>query len=517
MEQGINAKAAEIANESAENAAETKRYVIALDQGTTSSRAMLVDRQGHIAGRMQREFPQIYPHPGWVEHDPADILSSQLGVLTELLLSNNVDASQIDSIGITNQRETTLVWDRETGEPLYNAIVWQCRRTSSMIDALCENPVIAKTITEKTGLVPDPYFSASKIAWILNEVPGAREKAEAGRLAFGTVDTWLLWKLTYGKVHATDMTNASRTMLYNIHDCKWDNWLLDLFDIPASMMPEVKPSASEFGITANPGIMQGIPICGIAGDQQAALFGQRCWERGDAKNTYGTGCFLLMNTGRDACRSKHGLVTTIAAVAPDVDEVHYALEGSVFMAGALMQWLRDELGILDNVADSSEIAESVADTEGVYVVPAFTGLRAPWWDSEARGAIYGLTRGAGRAHIIRASLESLAYQAYDLLNAMEEDAGIRLRSLNVDGGASENDFLMQFQSDILGLPVRRPEDAEATALGAAYLSGLTTGFWKDLDALRSLPRSEVAFNPCKTEAWRKRLLEGWHVAIRRTR
>ncbi len=494
-----------------------KKFIIALDQGTTSSRAMLVDRAGRIVARMQREFPQIYPQPGWVEHDPADILSSQLGVLTELLLANNVDTAQVDSIGITNQRETTLVWDRETGEPLHNAIVWQCRRTAPMIERLCSGPDVARTIVEKTGLVPDPYFSASKIAWILDEVPGARERAEAGGLAFGTIDSWLIWKLTYGTVHATDMTNASRTMLYNIHTCDWDPWLLDLFGIPASMMPSVQPSASRFGVTANPGTVQGIPICGVAGDQQAALFGQRCWEPGDAKNTYGTGCFLLMNTGAEACASRHGLVTTIAAVAPEAGEVHYALEGSVFMAGALMQWLRDELGILQNVADSSTIAASVPDTEGVYVVPAFTGLGAPWWDAEARGAIYGLTRGAGRAHIVRASLEALAFQVCDLLRAMEEDAGVTLRQLNVDGGASANEFLMQFQSDVLGLPVRRPADAEATALGAAYLAGLTTGFWSGLDELRDLARAEEVFAPAGADEWRERLLAGWHEAVERTR
>ena len=494
-----------------------KKYVIALDQGTTSSRAMLVDRQGNIVARMQRQFPQVYPQPGWVEHNPADILSSQLGVLTELLLANNVDASQIDSIGITNQRETTLVWDRETGEPLYNAIVWQCRRTAPMIEDVCGDPDVARIVTEKTGLVPDPYFSASKIAWILDHVPGARERAADGRLAFGTVDSWLVWKLTYGAVHATDMTNASRTMLYNIHKCEWDPWLLDLFGIPASMMPEVKPSTGFFGVTSNPGIVQGIPICGVAGDQQAALFGQRCWEPGDAKSTYGTGCFLLMNTGPEACASRHGLVTTIAATPPEVEGVHYALEGSVFMAGALMQWLRDELGILDDVADSSDIAASVPDTEGVYVVPAFTGLGAPWWDAEARGAIYGLTRGAGRAHVVRASLEALAYQACDLLRAMEEDAGISLRQLNVDGGASANEFLMQFQSDLLNLPVRRPENAEATALGAAYLAGLATGFWGGLDEIRSLRREEGEFDPSGDDEWRKRLLAGWHDAVGRTR
>lgn len=495
-----------------------KRYVIALDQGTTSSRAMLIDRTGAIVGRMQRPFPQIYPHPGWVEHDPADILSSQLGALTELLLAHNVDPAQVDSIGITNQRETTLVWDRETGEPIYNAIVWQCRRTAPMIERLCADAEAARAIRSKTGLVPDPYFSASKIAWLLDEVPGARQAAEAGRLAFGTVDSWLIWKLTYGAVHATDMTNASRTMLYDIHACRWDPWLLELFGIPEQMMPEVRPSASAFGVTANPGVVQGVPICGVAGDQQAALFGQRCWSAGDAKSTYGTGCFLLMNTGHEACTSKHGLITTIAASAPQMAGVDYALEGSVFMAGALMQWLRDEMGLLADVADSDALARSVPDTEGVYVVPAFTGLGAPWWDAEARGAIYGLTRGSGRAHIVRAALESLAYQVCDLVEAMEEDAGVQLRALKVDGGASRNDFLMQFQADMLGRPVERPCNAEATALGAAYLAGLTSGFWPDLTAIAALPASEEAFAPAGAAGPdRAALIAGWREAVARTR
>ena len=495
------------------------RYVIALDQGTTSSRAMLIDRRGAIVGRMQRPFPQIYPQPGWVEHDPADLLSSQLGALTELLLAHNVDPAEVDSIGITNQRETTLVWDRETGEPIYNAIVWQCRRTAPMIERICADGDVASEIRRKTGLIPDPYFSASKIAWILDEVPGARQAAEAGRLAFGTVDSWLIWKLTYGAVHATDMTNASRTMLYDIHEQRWDPWLLDLFGIPEQMMPSVRHSASAFGVTANPGVVQGVPICGVAGDQQAALFGQRCWDAGDAKSTYGTGCFLLMNTGHEACASKHGLITTIAASAPQMNGVDYALEGSVFMAGALMQWLRDEMGMLADVADSDALARSVPDTEGVYVVPAFTGLGAPWWDAEARGAIYGLTRGAGRAHIVRAALESLAYQVYDLVEAMEEDAGVSLRALKVDGGASRNDFLMQFQADILGRPVLRPRDAEATALGAAYLAGLTTGFWPSLAAIAELPVCEEAFAPEVVEisAERAALIAGWREAIARTR
>ena len=492
------------------------RYVIALDQGTTSSRAMLVDAEGRIRGCVQRPFPQIYPHPGWVEHDPADLLSSQLGALTELLLSQNVDPADVDSIGITNQRETTLVWDRETGEPVGNAIVWQCRRTAPLIERVCGDPAVAKAVRAKTGLIPDPYFSASKIAWILDWIPGARERAERGELAFGTVDSWLIWKLTYGAVHATDMTNASRTMLYDIHELRWDPWLLDLFGIPASMMPDVRPSAADYGVTANPGLAQGIPIRGVAGDQQAALFGQRCWEAGDAKSTYGTGCFLLMNTGHAACDSAHGLLTTIAASAPQMAGVDYALEGSVFMAGALMQWLRDEMGLLDDVADSDALARSVPDTEGVYVVPAFTGLGAPWWDADARGAIYGLTRGAGRAHVVRAALEALAYQAYDLVEAMEEDAGVSMTSLRVDGGASRNDFLMQFQADLLGRPVRRPRDAEATALGAAYLAGLATGFWPDLDAVRALPACVEDFTPQEGFA-RDALLAGWRDAVARTR
>ncbi len=495
----------------------TERYVVALDQGTTSSRAMLVDRRGAIVGRVLRPFPQIYPAPGWVEHDPHDLLSSQLGALTELLLSCSVDASQIDSIGITNQRETTLVWDRATGEPLANAIVWQCRRTAPMIERLRQDPEVVRAITAKTGLVPDPYFSASKIAWVLDAVPGARERAERGELAFGTVDSWLVWKLTYGAVHATDVTNASRTMLYDIHSGCWDPWLLDLFGIPASMMPEVRPSAGSFGVTANPGLVQGIPICGVAGDQQAALFGQGCWAPGEAKNTYGTGCFLLMHTGAEACESRHGLVTTIAASPPGASGLEYALEGSVFMAGALIQWLRDELGIIADVADTDAIARSVPDTEGVYVVPAFTGLGAPWWDAEARGAIYGLTRGAGRAQLVRAALESLAYQVHDLVEAMEEDAHISLSALNVDGGASANGFLMQFQADILARPLRRPVDAEATALGAAYLAGLASGFWPDLEAVRALRGPEERFDPSGSEPWRRALLAGWREAVARTR
>ncbi len=493
-----------------------KQYVIALDQGTTSSRAMLIDAQGRAVSSVQRPFPQIYPHPGWVEHNPQDILSSQLGALTELLVSNSLTPADIDSIGITNQRETTVVWNRETGEPVFNAIVWQCRRTAPIIEELAADPDVVRAIREKTGLVPDAYFSASKIKWILDNVPGAREQAERGELAFGTVDSWLVWTLTYGQVHATDVTNASRTMLYNIHEGRWDPWLLDLFGIPASLMPEVRPSAGDFGRTANPGTAQGVPICGVAGDQQAALFGQCCFNAGEAKNTYGTGCFLLMHTGHEACASKHNLVTTIAASAPGV-ATEYALEGSVFVAGALVQWLRDELGLVETAAETEAVAKSVPDAGGVYVVPAFTGLGAPYWDAEARGAIYGLTRGTTRAHVVRAALESLAYQVSDLAVAMEADAGVPISALNVDGGASANDFLMQFQSDVLHRTLRRPQNTETTALGVAFLSGLASGFWKDADRLCDLRATDTVFAPRMGEGERARLLAGWARAVARTR
>ena len=494
-----------------------KKYVIALDAGTTSSRAMLIDRAGRPVASVQRPFPQIYPQPGWVEHDPQDILSSQLGALTELIMSANVDTAEIDSIGITNQRETTIVWDRATGEPIANAIVWQCRRTAPMVEAIASDPAVAAEITARTGLVPDAYFSASKLAWILGEVPGARERAEAGELAFGTVDSWLIWKLTYGAVHATDVTNASRTMLYNIHENRWDPFLLELFGIPEAILPEVRPSSGDFGATANPGIVQGIPICGVAGDQQAALFGQCCFHAGQAKNTYGTGCFLLMHTGREACASEHGLLTTVAASAPGIQGTEYALEGSVFMAGALIQWLRDELGIIESAAETDGIARSVAGTDGVFVVPAFTGLGAPWWDADARGAILGLTRGTGRAHIVRAALEALAYQVCDLAAAMAEDARMPLSVLNVDGGAAANNFLMQFQADMLGAPLRRPDNAETTALGAAYLAGLSTGFWKSTEELAALREGEDRFLPTFDEPMRAARLAAWHEAVSRVR
>lgn len=494
-----------------------KKYVVALDQGTTSSRAILFDKAGKLVDMAQHSFEQIYPQPGWVEHNPQDILSSQLAALTELLVSCGVGPDEIDSIGITNQRETTIVWDRETGTPIANAIVWQCRRTAEIVEEICGDPEVAAQVTAKTGLVPDAYFSASKIKWLLDNVEGAREAAEAGKLAFGTVDSWLIWSLTYGKVHATDVTNASRTMLYDIHENRWDPWLLELFGIPASMLPAVQPSSSYFGVTAHPGVVAGIPLAGVAGDQQAALFGQCCFEPGEAKNTYGTGCFLLMHTGAEACKSSNSLVTTIAASAPDLGYTEYALEGSVFVAGALIQWLRDELGLVETAEETEALARSVPDTAGVYVVPAFTGLGAPYWDSEARGAILGLTRGSTRAHIARAALESLAYQVSDLVCAMEADAGKSISVLNADGGASSNDFLMQFQSDLLQTPLARPHNTESTALGAAYLAGLRTGFWKDIHDVCALRADAVVFSPSMPEQTRHDLLDGWHEAIGRTR
>jgi glycerol kinase len=494
-----------------------ERFIIALDQGTTTSRAILVDRKGSVRGTVQNHFTQLYPQPGWVEHDPQEILSSQLAALTELMVSCKVEPSQIDSIGITNQRETTVIWDRLTGVPIANAIVWQCRRTASLIEQLTQSQETLDTIREKTGLIADAYFSASKIQWLLDNVEGARSRAEAGQLAFGTVDTWLLWSLTRGAVHATDVTNASRTMLYNIHEGVWDPWLLKLFDIPASLLPEVRPSSSHFGVTAHSGVPAGIPLGGIAGDQQAALFGQCCFEAGQAKNTYGTGCFLLMHTGAEARSSAHQLVTTIAASAPGIAHTEYALEGSVFVAGALIQWLRDGLGLISAASQSEAMANAVPDTAGVYVVPAFTGLGAPYWDANARGAIYGLTRGVRKEHIVRAALESMAYQTYDLVAAMQEDAGIRLSALNVDGGASRNDFLMQFQSDVLQIPLARPANTETTALGAAYLAGLQTGFWENTDQLRALRSKDQIFFPARAAADCQPLLDGWAQAVARTR
>ncbi len=494
-----------------------ERFVIALDQGTTSSRAVLVDHTGTIRALAQFPFKQIYPQPGWVEHDPQEILSTQISALINLMVAQKIEPSQIDSIGVTNQRETTVVWDRQTGVPIGNAIVWQCRRTADAVAALCADPLITKTISAKTGLIPDAYFSASKISWLLDNTPGARDAAKAGRLAFGTIDTWLLWSLTRGQVHATDITNASRTMLFNIHECVWDQWLLDLFDIPISMMPEVRPSSGDFGITAHSGLPAGIPIRGVAGDQQAALFGQCCFRPGQAKNTYGTGCFLLMHTGTKAIRSSHRLITTIAASPPGTKQTEYALEGSVFVAGALIQWLRDELGIIQSAEQTELMAREVDDTAGVYIVPAFTGLGAPYWDPDARGLIYGLTRGTRKEHLVRAALESMAYQVHDLVTAMEEDARFKLEMLNVDGGASNNDFLMQFQSDLLQVPLARPNNIESTALGAAFLAGLSSGFWQDVASLVDMRAQSRVFLPSVNGEKRLESLQGWADAIRRTR
>ena len=492
------------------------RYVIALDQGTTSSRAILVDHDGSMVDVVQHEFPQIYPKPGWVEHNPQSILFSQIGSLTELLARRGLTADDIDSIGIDNQRETTIVWDPSTGEPVCNAIVWQCRRTAELVEQICGDPKVAAEVRARTGLMPDAYFSASKIRWILDNVPGARERAEAGELYFGTVDTYLVWVLTGGLVHATDVTNASRTMLYNIHEGCWDPWLLDLFGVPASMMPEVRRSSGSFGETSYPGIPAGIPITGVAGDQQAALFGQCCFEAGQAKNTYGTGCFMLLHTGHEAIASKNSLVTTIAASAPGTEGLEYALEGSVFVGGAVVQWLRDELGLIHAAPETEYIAKSVPDTGGVYIVPAFTGLGAPWWAPDARGTITGITRGTSRAHIVRAALEAIAYQVSDLAISMEADAGKPIDVLNVDGGAAANSFLMQFQSDILNRKLARPQNRETTAMGAAYLAGLATGFWSGTDELRGLRANDDHFSPAMTSERRTELLEGWREAVRRT-
>lgn len=488
---------------------------MALDQGTTSSRAIIFDENGRMRGSAQHPLRQIYPHPGWVEHDPREIASSQLGVMVEAMVAAGVKPDEIDSIGITNQRETTVVWDRRTGEPLCNAIVWQCRRTADMVERLCSDADVAAMVRAKTGLVPDAYFSASKIRWILDNVQGARELAEAGNLAFGTVDSWLIWCLTAGAVHATDITNASRTMVFDIHRGCWDDELLDLFGVPASVLPEVRPSSADYGVTSYPGLPLGIPIRGVAGDQQAALFGQCCFHAGEAKNTYGTGCFLLMHTGRRAVESSHGLVTTVAASAPGANGIEYALEGSVFVAGSLIQWLRDELGIIDTAAESEALAATVDDAAGVYVVPAFTGLGAPYWDAQARGAVFGLTRGATKAHIARAALESLAFQVADVARTMEQDAGMRIDRLNVDGGASSNDLLMQFQADILDACVSRPAVTESTALGAAFLAGLQTGFWTDVEQIAALREEGERFDAHMDASTRRERMAGWHDAVSR--
>lgn len=486
-------------------------YIMALDQGTTSSRCILFDKKGTICSMEQKEFTQIYPQPGWVEHNPMEIWSSQLAVATEAMAILGAGAENIRGIGITNQRETTIVWDRETGEPVYNAIVWQCRRTAEKIDELV-NSGFDKVIREKTGLIPDAYFSASKIAWILENVEGARKDAEEGRLLFGTVDTWLIWNLTKGAVHVTDYTNASRTMLFDIHRLCWDEEILDYFKIPHSMLPQVKPSSCIYGNTDSSVLGGEIPIAGAAGDQQAALFGQCCFDQGEVKNTYGTGCFLLMNTGSKAIASHEGLLTTIAASTGE--EVEYALEGSVFVAGAAIQWLRDGMRMLKNASQSEEYAEGAEDTNGVYVVPAFAGLGAPYWNPYARGTIAGVTRGCTKEHFIRATLESIAYQTADVLRAMEQDSGIHLKSLKVDGGASANNFLMQFQSDILNTRVHRPSCIETTALGAAYLAGLATGYYSGKDEIRENWQLGKAFEPGMQEIRREKLLKGWKRAVR---
>ncbi len=487
------------------------KYIMALDQGTTSSRCILFDKSGNICSVVNKEFKQIYPQPGWVEHDANEIWDTTLEVARAAMAKLNVKAADVAAIGITNQRETTVVWDKETGEPIANAIVWQCRRTSDIIDGLVRDGWSDK-IREKTGLVPDAYFSGSKIKWLLDNVPGARRRAAAGKLLFGTIDTWLIWKLTGGRVHVTDYTNASRTMLYNIRELKWDEELLHLLDVPASMLPEVKPSSCVYGLTDFELLGGQIPIAGAAGDQQCALFGQCCFEPGQMKNTYGTGCFLLMNTGHEIVRSENGLVTTIAASADGT--VQYALEGSIFIAGAAIQWLRDELGVLTSAAESLEYALRVPDTAGGYVVPAFTGLGAPYWNQRARGVVVGLTRGFSRAHLVRATLESLAYQTYDIVRAMERDSGIPIADLKVDGGACANDFLMQFQSDLIAADVYRPQVIETTALGAAYLAGLAVGFWASLEDVRNNWAVNRVFTPELEEDKRRKLLHGWHKAVK---
>lgn len=488
-----------------------KNYILAFDAGTTSQRCLLFDKMGKIVSVAQREITQYYPHPGWVEHDASEIWATQIGVAIEAMQRINVSAEEIAAIGITNQRETTIVWDKNTGEPVMHAIVWQCRRTAEYCDGLKANGV-TEMIRKKTGLELDAYFSASKIHWILENVPGAREKAERGDLLFGTVDCWLIWKLTQGNCHVTDVSNASRTMLFNIHTMTWDDDLLKLFDIPKAMLPTVCPSSSVYGETELAFFGVPIPIAGVAGDQQAALFGQTCFSAGDVKNTYGTGCFMLMNTGDTPVLSQHGLVTTVAWKIGD--KISYALEGSIFVAGAAVQWLRDELRVLDTAPQSEELATAVPDTNGCYVVPAFTGLGAPFWDPYARGTIVGLTRGVNRNHLVRATLESMAYQSLDVLNAMQEDAGLDFTALRVDGGAARNNFLMQFQSDMMQRPVYRPASIETTARGAAFLAGLAVGFWPDYEALYALQADDACFTPLMSVEKRDTLQRGWHRAVR---
>ncbi|PNR97904.1 glycerol kinase GlpK [Petrotoga olearia] len=491
-----------------------EKYILSIDQGTTSSRAIIFDHDGNVVSLAQQEFMQYYPKPGWVEHDPNEIWATTMGVIADAMARGNIKRSQISAIGITNQRETTVIWDAETGKPVHNAIVWQDRRTSKICDNLKEKG-LEETIKHKTGLMVDAYFSGTKIKWILDNVEGAREKAEAGKLRFGTIDTWLIWKLTNGKVHVTDYTNASRTMIYNIFDLKWDEDLLKELNIPFSLLPEVKPSSQIYGNTDVDVFGAEVPIAGIAGDQQAATFGQVCYEKGMVKNTYGTGCFMLMNTGEEPIESKHGLLTTIAYGING--KVNYALEGSIFVTGAAVQWLRDELKIVDSAADTEYYATKVKDNGGVYFVPAFAGLGAPYWDMYARGTIVGLTRGSSKAHIIRATLESIAYQTRDVLEAMEADSGIKLKTLRVDGGAALNNFLLQFQSDILGVEVERPVVNETTALGAAYLAGLAVGYWNGQEELLRKWKRDALFTPQMDEDERERLYAGWKRAVERAK
>ena len=489
------------------------KYIMALDAGTTSNRAIVFDHSGKIVAVAQREFTQIYPKPGWVEHDANEIWSTMLGVAVEAIAKAGINASDVAGIGITNQRETTIVWNKETGEPVYNAIVWQCRRTSEYSDSL-KKKGLEDTIRNKTGLVIDAYFSATKLRWILENVEGVRKDAEEGKLLFGTVDTWLIWKLSHGRIHVTDYSNASRTMMYNINELKWDEDILKELDIPISMLPEVHDSSEIYGKCSKHILGAEIPIAGIAGDQQAALFGQQCWEKGNTKNTYGTGCFLLMNTGDSPVFSKNGLVTTIAW---GIDgKVQYALEGSVFIAGASIQWLRDEMRLIDSAEDSEYMAKKVPDSNGCYVVPAFTGLGAPYWNQYARGVIVGITRGVNKYHIIRATLESIAFETSDVLSAMEKDSGVKLNELKVDGGASANNFLMQTQADLVNATVVRPSCLESTAMGAAFLAGLAVGYWNSKDELRTVLSIDKVYKPSIEEADRKERLNGWKKAVNRS-
>ncbi len=491
-----------------------KKYIMAIDQGTTSSRAILFDKSGSIAYTAQREFKQHFPKPGWVEHNANDIWISVLGVVSEVLNANNISPKEIASIGITNQRETTVIWDKNTDKPIYNAVVWQSRQTMDICDKL-KDEGYEEMVRDKTGLLIDAYFSGTKVKWILDNVDGAREKAENGELLFGTMDTWVIWKLSGGKAHVTDYSNASRTLMYNIHELKWDDELLDMLGVPKSMLPEVKQSSEVYANTADYHFFgEEVPIAGAAGDQQSALFGQACFEKGMAKNTYGTGSFMLMNTGTEGIKSKNGLLTTLAW---GVDgKVEYALEGSLFVTGSAVQWLRDGLKIIDQAPETESLSNSIESSDGVYMVPAFVGLGTPYWDSEVRGAIFGITRGTERAHIARATLEAIAYQSADVLNTMNEDSGIELKALRVDGGAVTNDFLMQFQSDILNVPVERPVIQETTALGAAYLAGLAVGFWKDKEEIAKQWAIEKTYTPNMDKTTRDKLYGGWKNAIEAT-